>query len=340
MTLGKWIAVFACAGLIYLLSPILAPFFLGALLAYLADPLVNLLQRIHVPRTLGVIIVFIIITLIIVLILFLFLPLIEKQIVILINKVPAIINWVQDVFVPWLNKHFDVQAKLSLENVKEKLAQNSDKVKNLASIVTHTVTQSTFAIFAFFTNLLLVPVVTFYLLRDWPKVKNGIKNLLPVSKREQIVSLANECDEVVGAFFKGQLMVMLGLAIIYSTGLWLIGLPVALFVGLLSGLVAIVPYLGFIVGIVTATVAMYLETHQITSVALVWLVYMIGQACESMVLTPLLVGDKIGLHPVAVIFAVLAGGVLFGFIGVLMALPVSAVILILLKHFFQQKAAS
>lgn len=337
MTIGKWLAVFICAGLVYLLSPILTPFLVGALLAYLADPLVNLLARLHVPRVLGVVIVFVIIALLILLVLFLLLPIVEKQIAILINRVPLIIDWVQQVFVPWLNAHFDIQAKFSLDNLKERLSENSGKVKDMAGLITSALTHSTFAIVAFFSNLLLIPVVTFYLLRDWPKVKNGMTNLIPNKKRDRFVGLARECDEVVGAFFKGQLLVMLGLAIVYSTGLWLAGLSVALFVGLLSGLVAIVPYLGFVVGILTASIAMYLETHQISSVAWVWLVYMIGQACESMVFTPLLVGDKIGLHPVAVIFAVLAGGVLFGFVGVLLALPVSAVILVLLKHFFVSK---
>lgn len=335
VTPGKSIAVIICIGLVYFLSPILTPFILGILLAYLGDPLVSLLERLRVPRVLGVFCVFIIIALVLLVIFFLFVPLIGKQLEIIIKKVPAIIDWVQSVFVPWLNAHFDIQAKFSLDNLKEQLAANSEKATDIAALLVQAVTNSTFAIIAFFSNLLLVPVVTFYLMRDWPKVKKNAVSLLPSGQRETVVKLVKGCDEVVGAFFKGQLLVMLGLAIVYSTGLWLVGLPIALFVGLLSGLVAIVPYLGFIVGIVVASVAMYLETQQLSHVALVWLVYLTGQACESMVFTPLLVGDKIGLHPVAVIFAVLAGGVLFGFVGILLALPVSAVILVLLKHWFK-----
>ena len=163
----------------------------------------------------------------------------------------------------------------------------------------------------------------------------GIKllNLVPTGWQPTLRHLAMECDEVVGAFLRGQLLVMIALGLFYALGLWLIGLDLGVLIGLLSGLAAVVPYLGFIVGIIAASAAaIFQHPEWLIPVLLVWVVYGAGQMLESVVFTPLFVGDRIGLHPVAVIFAVLAGGQLFGFAGVLLALPVAAVVVVLLRH--------
>ncbi|MNZ36121.1 hypothetical protein D3C78_535340 [compost metagenome] len=180
---------------------------------------------------------------------------------------------------------------------------------------------------------MLIPVVSFYLLRDWDLMMAKIRGLLPRQREERLVALAGECHEVLGAFVRGQLLVMLALGVIYASGLMLVGLELGLLIGLLAGLAAIVPYMGFIIGIGAAMVAGLFQfggdPYPLLAIAAV---FMVGQALEGMVLTPLLVGDRIGLHPVAVIFAILAGGELFGFTGVLLALPVAAVIMVLLRH--------
>jgi predicted PurR-regulated permease PerM len=206
----------------------------------------------------------------------------------------------------------------------------------MAAWLWKSVLHSGFALIEWVAHLVLIPVVTFYLLRDWDKVVKGVRELLPRSSEPTIVKLATECDDVLSAFFRGQLLVMLSLATIYSIGLSLVGLQVGLMIGLIAGLLSLVPYLGFIVGIVTASIVAYVQFGTLSSLFLVWLVFMVGQVIESTFLTPNLVGNRIGLHPVAVIFSVLAGGTLFGFFGVLLALPVAAVIMVLLRFFYQR----
>jgi predicted PurR-regulated permease PerM len=163
----------------------------------------------------------------------------------------------------------------------------------------------------------------------------SVHGLIPKRIEATSVMLVTQCHEVLGAFFRGQLMVMLGLGIIYSTGLWVAGLDLALVIGLLAGLFSIVPYLGFFLGILMAVAAAFFQFYDVWHVISVLIVFGIGQVLETAVLTPLFVGDRIGLHPVAVIFAILAGGQLFGFVGVLLALPIAAVLMVFLRHFRQ-----
>jgi predicted PurR-regulated permease PerM len=209
------------------------------------------------------------------------------------------------------------------------MGQTTDIVGMLLSQAT----ASSLALMAWLANLVLIPVVGFYLLRDWDVMMAKLRSLLPRQRESQVMGLAGECHEVLGAFVRGQLLVMLALGVIYSSGLMLVGLELGLLIGLLAGLAAIVPYMGFIIGIGAALIAGLFQfggdPYPLLGIVAV---FMIGQVLEGMVLTPMLVGDRIGLHPVAVIFAILAGGELFGFTGVLLALPVAAVIMVLLRH--------
>ncbi len=182
-------------------------------------------------------------------------------------------------------------------------------------------------------NLVLIPVVTFYLLRDWDLLIKGIRELLPRKIEPTVSTLASEIDEVLGAFVRGQLMVMFALGAIYTAGLWLIGLDLAFIIGMGAGILSVVPYLGTVVGLVAAVLAAVFQFQDLFHTIMVLLVFGTGQALEGMVLTPKLVGDRIGLHPVAVIFAVLAGGQLFGFLGILLALPVASALNVLVRHF-------
>jgi len=177
-----------------------------------------------------------------------------------------------------------------------------------------------------------VPVVTFYLLRDWDGVLRRLEGLLPPHMRARARALAAETDEVLASFLRGQLSVMLALAGFYSAGLWLLGLDLALPIGLGAGLVSFIPYMGFILGLAAAGLAALLQFHD--PLTLLWVVgvFVAGQLLEGMFLTPRFVGTRIGLHPVAVIFAVMAGGRLFGFVGVLLALPAGAALMVGLRH--------
>ncbi len=331
---GVWLAtIVIIALLIYSLSAVLAPFLVAALLAYLSDPLVEHLCRWKIPRLLGVILVLLLLLALVVLLLFILIPLLEQQIALLIQKVPTLLAWGQSVLTPWLADHLGVQKEIDISQFKFSMANHWQQAGDILGKTIRTVTGSGLALISWLTRLLLIPVVFFYLLRDWPKVLVGLQQLLPRRIEPTVSRLIRECDEVLGAFLRGQLLVMLALGIMYAVGLAIVGLDTALLIGMIGGLVSIVPYLGFIVGITSASIAAYLQFHSLWHVAAVWLVFVIAQSIEASVLTPQLVGDRIGLHPVVVIFAVLAGGQLFGFTGILLALPVAAVLMVFIRYF-------
>ena len=321
------------AVLVYLLAPILTPFVLSALLAYIGDPVVDRLERRGLGRTLGVVVVFSVIFVLLLLALLVLVPLLERQLVALARLVPGVIDWIQNTalariaaLMGWEPGSVDISALGNL------VSANWQKAGGLLVALLGNVSQSGMALLGWLGSTLLVPVVTFYLLRDWDVLVARLRSLLPRPVEPKITELALECDAVLAEFLRGQLLVMGALALIYTLGLWLVGLDLALLVGVISGLVSFVPYMGFLLGIVLASVAALFQFHELLPLVYVALVFGIGQMLEGMVLTPLLVGDRIGLHPVAVIFAVLAGGQLFGFLGVLLALPVAAVVVVLLRH--------
>jgi len=188
-------------------------------------------------------------------------------------------------------------------------------------------------------NVVLVPIIAVYLLRDWQTVTTNIKALLPRQQKAKLLQMGNDCGEVLGAFFRGQLLVMIALGIIYSIGLTIVGLDLSLIIGIGAGLLSIVPYLGFIIGFVVSLADVVVKYHSWWYVLYVCIVFAIGHVAESYILQPWLVGRRIGLHPVAVIFAVMSGGVLFGLTGVLVALPVAAVIMVILRYLRYQVLA-
>ena len=185
-------------------------------------------------------------------------------------------------------------------------------------------------------SLFLIPIITFYLLRDWDMIVAHIAAVIPESQRETIVELARESDKVLGAFLRGQVLVMIALAAIYSLGLSLVGVEFAIAIGVVAGLVSFVPYLGFFFGIVLAGLTVALEPNPLWSLVGVVATFSVGQLIEGSFLTPKLVGDRIGLHPVIIIFAVAAGGQLFGFFGILLALPAAAVLSVVVRFAFHR----
>lgn len=326
--------------LLYFLGPILTPFLVGAFIAYLGDPLVNRLRRLHLSRTWAATIVFLILMLLVLALLLFLIPLLARQITLLINRLPEMVIWLQQFVLPWLNQEFNLNLSFDVVSLKKVLAENWQQAGDVAAKAWKIFSHSGIALLAWFAKMLLIPVVAFYLLRDWDQVVNGIRRLLPRSIEPVVVQLAMECDEVLSAFLRGQLLVMLALAVIYSTGLALVGLDLALLLGSIAGLLSIVPYLGVIVGIFSAGIAAIVQFHDWIHVFYVVIVFLGAHLIENLILTPWLVGDRIGLHPVAVIFAVLAGGHLFGLMGILLALPVAAVIMVLVRHLKQRYVAS
>ncbi len=319
--------------LLYLLSPILMPFITGALLAYLGDPLVDRLEKTRLSRTLSVVIVFGIVIMSGLILLLFILPQLERQITGLVIRLPQFVSWIQENIVPRLTAMLGLESgTLDLGAIKDAFTNN---MRDIGSIMGHLLvklTQSGQSLIIWFAYLTLIPVVTFYLLRDWDILVGKVHDLIPRPYEKLASKLARQCDEVLAEFMRGQFLVMLAQAILYTIGLWIVGLEFFLLIGMLAGLVSFVPYLGFIVGIGVASVAGFMQFHDIIHLIYILIVFGVGQAIEGMLLSPLLVGDRIGLHPVAVIFAVMAGGQLFGFVGVLVALPVAAVIVVLLRH--------
>lgn len=316
--------------LIHLLKPILAPFLVGALLAYVGDPLVDRLEARRMGRTLAVCVVFLSLSLFTLLLLIIALPLLIEQFQLLGVRLQTLIQWVQTQVLPELRARLGDGATLS--QAGQALGKNIGTAGDVLMRVWGRVTGSSLAIMGWLSTMVLIPVVTFYLLRDWDILVAKIRDLLPRSIENKATLIASECDEILGAFIRGQMLVMAALALIYTLGLWIVGLDLALVLGLLAGLASIVPYMGFIVGIVAAVIAAWFQFHDLWALLQVGVVFTIGQLLEGMVLTPLLVGDRIGLHPVAVIFALLAGAQLFGFVGILLALPAAAVIMVMLRH--------
>ncbi len=332
LALGGW--------LFYLLSPVLMPFFVSALLAYLGDPIVDKLEEKKLSRTVSVSIVFSVLVLTFLLLLFVLLPMLASQIAALFKRLPEYVTLVHSMLQPWLNSIGLPADLFDINTIKQAFANYWAEIGQVAGGIVSYMTQSGMMLLQWLVNLILIPVVTFYLLRDWDLIVARFRELLPRRQADKVIKLSLECDDMLAAFIRGQVMVMLALATIYTAGLAMIGLELALLLGVIAGIVSFVPYLGLIVGIGLAGLAAFFQFHEWLPVLMVVLVFGVAQVVEAVVLTPRFVGERIGLHPVAVIFAVLAGGQLFGFTGVLLALPVAAVIMVLLRHTHQHYLAS
>lgn len=328
-TLLPTLLIIGLGCLIYLLTPILAPFVIGALIAYLGDPLIDRLESYKLSRGLAVSCVFLIFIVIITLMLLLLLPMLGEQINGFVQRLPVLIDRSSQ----WLTARaaeygVTVETLNYKQLAKDYLPQAGGATKGILKAIS----QSGGALISVIVVVMLTPIVSFYLLRDWDLLVTRIYDLIPHNMRGTVTRLAKQSDSMLSAFLRGQLLVMSALGTIYAIGLTIIGLPFALLIGFIAGLLSFIPYLGTLIGVVMA-VALYLAEYQEwMGLWQVGLVFMIGQSLEGYFLTPWLVGDKIGLHPVAVIFAVLAGGQLFGFVGVLLALPISSVLVVLLRE--------
>ena len=327
--------------LIYLLAPVITPFAISAVLAYFGDPLVDRLEkaklwRWEIGRTVAVTVVFILMLSLLTTVLLIIVPMLVEQIRLLIHRLPEWIDWFSGTALPWMASKLGFELiDFDHQQFSEMFKQYWKEISTAAFKVADFISRGGMAVASLLTNLVLIPVVTFYLMRDWDLFIKAIHDLLPRNMEAGVTGMALEVDDVLGAFFRGQLMVMVALGIIYTLGLSLIGIELAVLIGMGAGLLSIVPYLGSIVGVVVAVGAAIFQFQDVFHPIMVLVVFGIGQSAEGMYLTPKLVGDKIGLHPVVVIFAVLAGGQLFGFLGILLALPAAAVLNVLVRHVHQ-----
>ena len=334
--------IFILAGLalllwvLYLLKPVVLPFVGAFFIAYLFSPLVDTLVKFRLPRWLAISIVFVGIGTTLTVVLWFLVPLVWKQLMYARDSIPAGIHWINSTFLPWVSKTFNViPMELDTEQISKTIMEYVQTNYSADSIQTMLLrlAQSGLNFIQLGGVVILIPIISFYFLLDWERMLQSFRRLIPRPYEASTLRIVGECHSVLGAFVKGQFLVMLLLGIVYAVGLQLIGLEVGLIIGMIAGLASIIPYLGFAVGIIAAVIATLFQFGLYwTQLLLVGVVFMIGQMVEGYILQPFLLGDKIGLSPVAVVFAVLAGAQLGGFLGMLIALPVAAVIVVLLKH--------
>ncbi len=333
------LALLVLAGwLLWALAPILTPFAVSMAIAYLTDPLVDRLERFSIRRwrlgrTLAVALVFLFLSVLLALALLVLIPMLVRQARELVEQVPEMIDWLNDTALPWVSGFLGLDLSSIERPELVALAKTYwQEAAGAAVDLAQTVGKGGAVALGVVTNLVLIPVVAFYLMRDWDRLVEGIQGLLPRSSVNQVSGIAREIDDVLSAFLRGQFMVMMSLGIIYALGLWMIGIKAGFLIGLVAGVLSVVPYLGSVVGLALAVGMALFQYGDLLHFVLVLVVFGVGQGLEGMVLTPWLVGDRIGLHPVAVIFAVLAGGQLFGFLGILLALPVAAALNVVVRH--------
>ncbi|MFO1325272.1 MAG: AI-2E family transporter [Burkholderiales bacterium] len=318
-------------GLRYL-GPVLTPFLIGAILAYLGTPLVDAAQRHGVSRALATTVVVLLFGLMLIVLFLILIPLVQAELMLAMRRLPDLAASATTRLTPWIEQWFGVTLSFDLQSLKSLVTENADDVRDLSLQLLSGVRTGGLIVVSVLVNLVLIPVVMFYLLRDWNMIGERLFLLVPRDWLAKTGTIATDVDRVLAEFLRGQLLVMMTLGVYYTAALWFVGLERALAIGVLTGLLVFIPYVGFGLGLVLGVLAALLQWTGWPFFLSVLAVYGVGQLLESYVLVPYLVGDRIGLHPLAVIFALLAFGQLFGFAGVLLALPASAVLLVALRH--------
>jgi predicted PurR-regulated permease PerM len=332
-----WIVTGIFIYLFYLLEPILTPFLAAAVIAYMLDPMVDKLSEAGIGRwkfgrTVATLLVMTGVILAVIGLLLILIPLLQQQSMLIAQRLPVLLDHFHQQVEPWLRARFGIHLDIDSNVVQKLISEHWQTAGSMLGSVLLSAGQKGLNLIGMFANICLLPVVLFYFLRDWDHMVAETGNLIPRNWIGRVKTICKDIDSVVAEFLRGQLSVMLSLCVFYSVGLWLVGLDMALSIGMIAGLLSFVPYLGFALAFVMAVLLALLQFASLPDVFPVLLVFGVGQFVESFLLTPILVGDRIGLHPVIVILALMAGGQLFGFAGVLLALPVSAAIAVGLRH--------
>ncbi len=334
--LAAWLGVALASVLVFwLLAPVLAPFVIAAVMAYVLHPLVLKLESFAVgrlPRALAVVLVEALALLALLGLFLLLVPILVREWPLLQQQLPLLLDRLGDAINPLLAQ-LGLNVSLDLGDLKKQLVAylSANREDWWAPLMSSLKLGGSVAL-AFAGYAVLVPVALFYMLYDWTRLVDSVLELVPPAWRERFDGFMRDCDEVLGEYLRGQMLVMLALAVFYSLGLSLFGLDLALPIGVFTGLAVFVPYLGFGLGLVLALLAGLLQLTPSQALLMVAVVYGLGQLIESFVLTPRLVGERIGLHPLAVILALMVFGQVLGFVGVLIALPASAVLLVGLRR--------
>jgi predicted PurR-regulated permease PerM len=328
-----WISAgLAILALFYALAPILAPFLLAAILAYICFPLTNRIEKAGLPRVAAIIIV---ITLLIAAIggmILIILPLVYEETMILIAKAPEALRLANEKLSPWLRQTFGLRLKFDPASLQKYAVGNWDSLQPAVEYLLDSARTGGVALIGLSINLMLAPVVMFYLLLDWSLLLSRIDRMIPRPWHPKLSQIARDIHLMLSQYLRGQVLVMLSLATYYVIALAIAGIPSALPLGLITGLLVIIPYVGFSTGLILSLLVASLQFAGWGPVIAVLVIYGIGQILEGFVFVPYLVGDKIGLPPLAVIFALIAFGQMFGFVGVVIALPASAALVVVLRE--------
>ncbi len=332
------VAIVIALILLNMMLPVIIPFVVAFTLAYLFNPLVKRLSK-YIKRWMAIIVVYATITTGMVVLLWWLIPTLWHQLQAAWEYLPKILSWYNEVVREWFTNNTRISLpKLEAKGFSETLVeymQTHYKFADASSFMSQVLASS----MSFINNaglIVLVPILMFYFLFNWDKRLQTWEEAVPKTYRKKVVNIAQECDRALMAFIKGQLLVMILLGIIYAVQLQLIGLELGLIIGMVAGIASFVPYLGFGIGFIAAIIAgLFQFGLDWFYLSLIVGAFLVGQAAEGYVLQPLLLGDKIGLSPLWVIFAVLAGASLLGFVGMLIALPVSAVINVLFRHLYE-----
>lgn len=332
-----WLAMLAVGYVFYLLLPILMPFVTAALLAYVFNPMVDRLCGIRLGkfilgRASATVFLMILLTACVLGLLLVVAPLLQKELMLLLQRLPQYFMHLRAYIEPLLQKHFALSFDLDMARLQQVMTGHWKNAGNLFGQFLLGLSSQGAALLAWLANVLIIPVVLFYLLRDWPNFLQYLADLLPRRWLPSTQQIVREIDQVLAEFLRGQLAVMLLMSLFYALELWLAGLELAMPIALIAGLLGFVPYFGVGIGLILAVLAALLQFNSLGACLPVLVVFGLGQLLESMALTPWLVGDRIGLHPVAVIFLLMAGGQLFGFTGILLALPAGATLAVGLRH--------
>lgn len=328
-----WIILFCCtAYLVYLLRSVLLPFAAGIVLGYLLDPLATKLEKIGISRTWATVIVLCLVVIFIVPTVILVFWVAQDQLMHFLDSAPRYMNSLLTKIEPTLNDLQQEFPSLQPQQLKEYLSKNMTSNMQIFGKIAKTVVNNGLALINLLSLLLITPIVTFYMLRDWKHFLHKVDSLLPRKSKKSIRQQAHEIDRAMAGFIRGQLSVCVLLGTYYSLGLCLVGLDMGLLVGFVAGVISFIPYVGSITGFVVSLLLAFAQFNSWGGIIAVIAVFVSGQFLEGNFLTPKLVGDSVGLHPVWIMFALLAGGVLLGFLGLMIAVPVAAIIAVLLRH--------
>ncbi len=336
ITIGFLFSLLILIGFFYLIRSVFIPFLLALILAYFLDPAVDWLEERRLSRTLAVSLVFAAFLAIAGALLGFLVPTVKSELSFLQKALPGYVDNLYNLIPSSVLGWFGIAEEQDLQSLINQVLAGArnlsfDLVNQVAVFLSHAFS-STLRFFLALLGYFIIPIYLFYLLRDFDRMKQALVDLIPYRQRQSTVSVGHEINDVLGGFIRGQLTVCMLLAVFYSIGLLIIGIDMPFVIGIMSGVAFIIPYLGTLIGIVVAGTMAIVKFHDLLHPALVIGLFGLVQGLEGTVITPRIVGDRVGLHPLGTIIAVLVGGELFGFLGLLLAVPVAASLNVLFKH--------